>query len=117
MKVIIAGSRGIIDKNIVNQAIKDSGFKISEILCGCAKGVDDLGRQYGKENDIPVVEYPANWTKYGNAAGIMRNIVMSKKCDALIAVWDGKSRGTKHMIECIEKLNLPKYVKVLSSDG
>lgn len=114
MKVIIAGSRSITDKDVVNQAIKDSGFKITEILCGCAKGVDDLGRQYGEQSKILVTEYPPNWHKYGNAAGIMRNIVMAKKCDALIAVWDGKSRGTKHMIECIEKLKLPLYVKDMS---
>jgi hypothetical protein len=115
MKVVIAGSRGINDKNVVNQAIKDSGFKITEILCGCAKGVDSLGRDYGLQNNIPVAEFPANWTKYGNAAGIMRNIVMSKKCDALIAIWDGHSRGTKHMIECVEKLKLPSYVKIIET--
>lgn len=98
MKVIIAGSRSIVSLGVVNKAVKDSGFNITEIVSGHAKGTDKLGEQYGLLNQIPVKVFPADWDKYGKAAGPMRNRKMADYADAAIIVWDGVSKGTKHMI-------------------
>ena len=99
MRVIIAGSRTIKDGDLVAKAIKESKFKVSSVLCGGARGADILGKSWAEANKVQVDEHPANWTKYSNAAGIMRNIVMANNADALIAIWDGKSPGTRHMID------------------
>lgn len=107
MKVIIAGSRTINDERILWQAIKEASFEITEIVCGMAKGVDMLGHIHGVCMDIPVSEFPANWDKHGKSAGYKRNVQMGDHADALIAVWDGQSKGTKHMIDIMNKLNKP----------
>lgn len=48
---------------------------------------------------MPVDRFPAQWDRDGKSAGYKRNVVMAILSDALIALRDGKSRGTKHMIE------------------
>jgi len=110
MKVIIAGSRSITDVNIVRRAVKLSGFEITEVVSGTARGVDRLGEQIAHELNIPVKRFPANWEKYGRRAGFLRNQEMAHYADALIAVWDGVSRGTKHMIEYARSCGLQVYV-------
>lgn len=110
MKTIIAGSRTIDDYSQVESAVKQSGFTITELYSGCAKGVDMLGIMYADANKIPVMAFPAQWDKHGKKAGILRNEEMAKTADALIAIWDGKSRGTKHMIQIAKEKNLKVFV-------
>jgi hypothetical protein len=62
-------------------------------------GADFLGERYAKEYSIPIKPFPANWSKYGNAAGLIRNKEMAAYSTHLIAFWDGKSKGTKNMID------------------
>ena len=76
------------------------------IISGGATGADALGEQFAKENNLELIVVPANWEKYGRAAGPRRNAEMAEMADALIAFWDGKSRGTKNMIETAEKKGL-----------
>lgn len=108
MKTIIAGSRHITDYDVVLEAIKKSGFHISEVVCGTAKGVDSLGERYGKLEDILVKRFPAKWNEHGNKAGILRNIQMAQYADALILVWDGKSKGSANMLKEAKK----RYLKI-----
>lgn len=113
MKTIIAGSRNIKDYNIVVQAIKfakNNGIIPTVIISGKAKGVDTLGEQYAHENNLPIEEFPANWKKYGKSAGVIRNEKMAQIADALIAIWDGKSIGTKNMIKNAKKYHLHYYI-------
>lgn len=115
MRTIIAGSRNIIDHRIVQtaigEAIDDASFDITEVVCGGAKGVDELGRQWAIINKIPIKMYPAKWDELGKSAGYKRNIEMAENADALIAVWDGVSKGTKHMIDTANKFGLTVYIK------
>lgn len=129
MKVIVAGSRSIKDYNIVCEAIKESGFDITEVICGEAYGVDLLGKQWGFDNNIPVKSFRANWNdlkempcfiktkgnyKYNALAGHNRNRRMaqyaSQNNGGLIAITTGSS-GTKNMIELAEKYKLSIYIK------
>lgn len=96
MKLIIAGSRDFADFALMEKVLKY--FEISEIVCGGARGADLLGKEYGDKYNIPVKMFPANWERFGNRAGPLRNIEMAEYGDALIAFWDGESTGTKHMI-------------------
>jgi hypothetical protein len=114
VKTIIAGSRSIDDYALVSQAIKEAGFPITEVVSGGARGVDALGEQYGRENNIPIKVFPADWETYGKAAGSIRNKVMSEYGEALIAIWDGISSGTADMIRQAEQKNLQVCVIRLS---
>ncbi|MFA5195962.1 MAG: SLOG family protein [Bacteroidales bacterium] len=110
MKIIIAGSREINEFILVQLAVAGSGFDITEVVSGTAKGVDKLGELWAFENDIPVKRFPADWKKYGKSAGYKRNEQMAEYADALIAIWDGKSPGTGHMISIAKMKNIPVYV-------
>lgn len=109
MKVIVAGSRNIIDKQIVYDAIKDSGFEITELVSGGAIGVDSIALQWAHMNGVKITMFKPDWALYMKQAGLIRNAQMARHADALIAVWDGKSNGTRHMIEKAEEMGLPIY--------
>lgn len=110
-RVIIAGGRDIHDYDLVLDAIEESGFRIDVVISGGAKGVDALGEKYSEEMMLNLTIFRADWQTHGRAAGPIRNRKMAENADALIAVWDGKSRGTKNMIETATKLGLLVYVK------
>lgn len=110
MKTIIAGSRSIGNYQLVVNCIAKSRFKITEVVCGEANGVDKLGKEWAKKNKIPVKSFPAEWNKYGNAAGPIRNAQMADYGQALIAIWDGESKGTYNMIRTAQKNNLRIYI-------
>jgi hypothetical protein len=112
MKTIIAGGRDITDYQLVLDAIKESQFPISTVVCGGAKGVDSLGERYATEMNLQLNMFIPDWDTHGRAAGPIRNRKMAENAEALIAVWDGKSRGTKNMIETARKLGLLVYVKL-----
>lgn len=110
MRVIVAGSRTIKDLEVVARAIKDSGFKVTTVLSGGAAGVDQLGSMWAMEHGASYSVYAAQWNKFGRAAGPMRNMEMACSAQALVAVWDGKSRGTKNMIDCARLKGLKVYI-------
>lgn len=110
MKVIIAGSRHLTFPTLVDEAIKCSLFDITEVVSGGARGVDALGELWAARNGIPVRLFPADWDKHGKAAGPIRNREMAAYADALIAIWDGKSLGTKNMIDEARKRGLRIHV-------
>ena len=116
-KVIIAGTRYFNDysllKETANRLLADkitAGYSIVIVSGGCA-GADLLGERYAKENGYSIDRYPAEWKEYGKKAGIMRNAVMADNADALIAYWDGISRGTKNMIDEARKRGLAVRIK------
>lgn len=110
MRVIIAGSRTIEGYSKVVKAVADSTFVITSIVSGCAKGADRLGELYALLHQLPCTKFPADWDKHGKSAGYKRNVVMSENADALIALWDGTSKGTGHMIGIMTKANKPVFV-------
>ena len=110
MKVIIAGGRHYYNYEVVKEVIKESDYQIDELVCGCATGVDSLGERWAKENNIPIHRFSANWDEHGRAAGPIRNQKMAEYADGLIAVWDGKSIGTKDMISRANKKKLSLFV-------
>ena len=65
-----------------------------------------LPQQYAQDKGYPVKQFPANWNKYGKSAGYKRNEEMSKYGEGLIAFWDGKSKGTQHMINLAKENGL-----------
>lgn len=110
MKVIVAGSRTISDLTLVAEAIRESGFEITEVVSGGAMGVDRAGERWAKNAQIPVRQFIPDWKREGKRAGFIRNRQMAEYADALVAVWDGKSRGTEHMIREAKRRVLKIYV-------
>lgn len=108
-KLLVCGSRTITDPNYVwdaiNYFIESQGIDIKDltVIEGKAKGVDTLAKVWAQQRKIPVEEYPAEWDKYGKAAGYIRNEVMVKACDICLILWDGESKGTKHDIDLCVK--------------
>ena len=115
MKVIIAGSRNINDYSLVVQSIERSGYDITEVVSGCATGVDRLGEQWAMMNNIPVKEMPADWNRHGKSAGPYRNRAMSIYADAAVIIWDGESRGTRNMIENMIRRKKPYHIGMTSA--
>lgn len=112
MKTIIAGSRSISSYALVHRAIEASGIadQITEVFSGHAAGVDITGEKWANSKGIPVRVFPADWSTYGRGAGPMRNVEMAMAANALIAIWDGRSTGTKHMIKVATEMGLRVFV-------
>lgn len=113
MKVIIAGSRDFTNRHVVAQALNDSGFIPTQIVSGGARGVDTVGENIALLMGYSVKQFPADWETYGKAAGPIRNAQMAEYADALIAIWDGESRGTKNMIDTMQKLGKPVHIHMI----
>ncbi len=108
IKVIIAGGRNFEDFDklcqVCDEFLQDQN-KV-EIVSGAYKGADLLGERYAAERNHTIKQFPADWRRYGKSAGHKRNIEMAAYADALIAFWDGESKGTKHMIELATQAGL-----------
>jgi len=117
MKIIVAGSRNIKDtKETYGFIYRElNRHKHLTLISGAAQGADRLGERVATDMGVNVLKFPAEWDKHGKKAGILRNIEMSKEADMLIALWDGKSRGTRHMIQAM--LDLKKQVIVYWPQG
>ena len=63
-----------------------------------------------RDRGVPVLEFPADWVRLGKRAGMVRNLQMLDSADAVVAFWDGQSRGTAHMINETKKRGLPLRV-------
>lgn len=125
LRVIIAGSRDFDGfPKLMNSCI-DILLKITEqnddlgkirIVSGVARRADQLGEQYAKVAGYEVSKFSADWDRLGKRAGYVRNAEMAKYAMAdgnygvLIAFWDGKSKGTKHMIDLAKKSGLDVHI-------
>ena len=109
-KVIIAGCRDFTDYELLREKcdyhLQNLRLEDIVIVSGHASGADSLGERYAQERGFQLETYPADWKAHGRAAGPIRNAKMANGAHALIAFWDGKSRGTKNMIETARKYNL-----------
>lgn len=117
MKLIIAGSRNFTDyERLEKEVIKFLKYNREyqgepiEIISGCARGADKLGIQFGEKFGLEIHKMPADWNAHGKAAGHIRNREMAKIGTHCICFWDGKSSGTKGMIELAKKKNLKHEV-------
>lgn len=109
-KVIVAGCRDFDNYELLKEKcdyfLQGEKKKDVVIISGHASGADALGERYAQEHGSLLETYPADWKVLGKAAGPVRNAKMAEVADALIAFWDGKSWGTKNMIDTAQKHNL-----------
>lgn len=110
MKLIIAGSRRLpMNIGVVEACMILSNYDPTEIVSGHSGTVDLAGEAWAKVSYLPVTLFVADWDKYKRAAGPIRNAEMAEYADALLLIWDGKSKGSLNMKLTMEKLNKPVY--------
>ena len=120
MKLIVAGGRDIgfpHGDELVQKAFDglEWGEFVTGVIHGGAKGIDSAAGRYF-DGWMDVEEVRADWDLHGRAAGPIRNRVMAEKADALLAIWDGKSRGTASMIRIAKELGLIVHVVIAEKD-
>jgi len=97
---IIAGSRSVTPVQFVaGLGACPWRHHITEVVSGTALGADRLGEEWAEEQGIAVRRMPADWDRYGKKAGFLRNREMAQVAEALIALWDGTSPGTRDMVK------------------
>lgn len=111
-RVVIAGCRDYNDyeeaKCFIDSCLADMRKENNIIIVsGGARGADALGERYAEENGFSVEKYPADWKAYGKSAGPRRNEQMASVSDYVICFWDGKSKGTKSIIEYAKMYRKP----------
>jgi hypothetical protein len=124
MKVIIAGSRDytdyeeLVDTLYRNHCHPEHGLPIfKEVFSGEARGADTLGELWAESMGLPVHRFAALWKIHGRQAGYMRNMEMAVRADALVAFWDGRSKGTKHMIDIALQQGLDVHVYRIDTEA
>lgn len=121
MRIIVAGGRDFDDYELLKHTLKKYLEELDivdlsqiVIISGAARGADTLGEHFAYDYEISVHRFPAKWDELGRRAGWVRNAEMAKyaaeKHGVLFAFWDGKSRGTKNMIDLANRYGLEVHV-------
>lgn len=106
MKIAVIGSRGLS----VNDFGRYMPKNVTEIVSGGARGIDTCARAYALANGIKLTEFLPEYEKYGRSAPLKRNLQIIDYADLVLAFWDGKSKGTKYVIDNCKKRNKKVYV-------
>ncbi len=119
-RVIVAGSRGILNRELIRAEMLDLADEIGSfiVVSGTARGPDTIGAEIAESWQWPVHRYPADWDgKHGRGAGYVRNAVMADNAEWLLAFHDGDSRGTYSMIGNAKNVMLSVRVVHVLDDG
>ena len=103
MKTAIIGSRNIT--NVDLSRFIPSGT--TEIVSGGARDVDTVAKRYAVDHGLKLTEFLPDYEHFGRGAPLKRNITIIENADIVLAFWDGKSRGTKFVIENCRRRNIP----------
>lgn len=110
MRTIIAGSRHFTDYELMCKVMANLRWTVTEVVSGKAPGADTLGERWASENNIPVKEFPADWSKFHRAAGPIRNKQMADYAEACVVFLYPNSRGSINMYEQARKKEMPLVV-------
>lgn len=113
MKVAIVGSRSF-NFEIPQRCIPKG---TTQIISGGAIGADKMARRFAIEHGIKIVEILPEYNLYGRCAPLKRNDIIVKLADLVVAFWDGKSRGTKYVIEKCKETATPVHVYRIGING
>ena len=110
MRVAVIGSRGLRVESLGEYLPEGT----TEIVSGGARGVDTSAREYALGRGLKLTEYLPEYTRYGRGAPLRRNITIIEGADLVLAFWDGKSRGTKYVIDNCKRRNIPVQVYLIT---
>ncbi len=106
MRVAVIGSRGLRVDHLEDYLPED----VTEIVSGGARGIDTCAKNYALAHGLKLTEFLPEYEKYGRGAPLRHNITIIEHSDLVLAFWDGKSRGTKYVIDNCKKRNIPVVV-------
>ena len=106
MRVAVIGSRGL-QVNHLEDYLPEG---VTEIVSGGARGIDACAKDYALRHGLKLTEFLPEYEKYGRGAPLRRNITIIEYADFVLAFWDGRSRGTKYVIDNCKKRNIPVAV-------
>ena len=110
MKVAVIGSRGLTVNDLGKYLPEDT----TEIVSGGAKGIDTCARDYAFSHDLKLTEFLPEYSRYGRGAPLKRNLQIIEYAEVVIAFWDGKSKGTKYVIDNCKKQGVQVDVHIFS---
>ena len=106
MKVAVVGSRSVTVRNLGDYL--PAG--VTEIISGGAAGVDTCAKLYAKAHHIRLTEILPDYPRFRRGAPLKRNLAIIEAADLVLAFWDGKSKGTKFVINNCKKRGVPVRV-------
>ena len=113
-RIIVAGGRDFSDIEMMweklDHLLQKRSPEDTAIISGMAHGADTLGTHWAEEHGFEVMRFPAEWDLYGKSAGYKRNHEMLLAATGLVAFWDGRSRGTAHMIQIAREAGIKVVV-------
>lgn len=112
MKVAVIGSRNLIVQDLKRYLPEEA----TEIVSGGARGVDTSAKEYADTQGIKLTEFLPEYSRYGRGAPLKRNVSIVEYADLVLAFWDGKSNGTKFVIDECKKQNKVIRVILMNSD-
>ena len=111
MKLAVVGSRGIVNIDL-SYYIKEN---VDEIVSGGASGIDSIAAKYAETYNIKFTEILPDYKRYGRGAPIVRNKQIADYADEVVAIWDGKSRGTAFIIDYCRRNNIKCTVHIINT--
>ncbi len=111
MKTAIIGSRGLTVSDL-DKYLPDG---TNEIVSGGAKGIDSCAKEYALSHGLPITEFLPEYEKYGRSAPLKRNLEIIKYADIVLAFWDGRSKGTKYVIDNCKKTGVEVKIYIIDS--
>jgi len=113
MNLVVSGSRSITDERAVEQILSQYMSFGDPLIVGDAGGVDAIAAALGRRRFMKLEIHHPDWSTHGKKAGPIRNAKMLEDADLLVAIWDGKSRGTKNTIDTALRLKIETHVYFL----
>lgn len=115
MKLLVCGGRTygqrVGESDTLDRALSAfaSGHDVTLVVHGAARGADSLAGEWARLHGVDVVEYPAEWNKYGRSAGFKRNKQMldAESPDWVIAFPGGT--GTNMMVNLALQAGVPVW--------
>ena len=111
MRTAIIGSRGLTVSDL-DKYLPDG---TNEIVSGGAKGIDSCAKEYALSHGLPITEFLPEYEKYGRSAPLKRNLEIIKYADIVLAFWDGRSKGTKYVIDNCKKTGVEVKIYIIDS--
>lgn len=118
MRVLVCGDRNWTDRQSIHNylvALKQAGY--NEVIEGGARGADTIAGEEALKLHFSVNHFPAQWSKYGKAAGPIRNRVMLDQQPQLVVAFHNDLANSKGTAGCIREAKRRGIVTVIVEVG
>jgi hypothetical protein len=116
MIVLVCGGRDFMNRDLIFKVLDVMPFQMTRVINGGATGADSIARLWALDRGVLVDTQPANWEKYGKAAGIIRNASMLEKYDIDLVIAFPGGRGTDDMMQRSKAAGV-EVIRVEVNDG